>query len=45
MENGPNGPNKRLVINEFLQKALVDGANYYMKTNSNELVLKEKLYQ
>lgn len=45
LENGPNGPNKRLIINEFLQKALVDGANHYLKLNSNETVIQQRLYQ
>jgi len=26
LENGPNGPNKRLIIYEFLQKSINDGA-------------------
>ena len=45
LENGPNGPNKRVIINEFIQKALSDGASFFVRGSKQELELQQGLLQ
>lgn len=45
LETGPNGPNKRVVINEFLQKALIEASNYFVRSNKQELEFQHQLAQ
>lgn len=43
MDNGPNAPNKRLIILEFLQKSLNDGANFFIKQLQQEFELQKTI--
>lgn len=43
LENGPNGPNKRVIISEFLQKALYDGANLFIRGAKQESEFQQTL--
>ena len=45
LESGPNGPNKKLVVVEFLQKALNEGAIVFMKNVRQELELQKMVSQ
>ncbi len=43
LENGPCGPNKRVIMLEFVQKVQADAAEYIGKTISNELELQKTI--
>jgi len=45
IESGPNGPNKKLFIIDFIQKALNDGANVFIKNLHQELALQRMISQ
>lgn len=45
LESGPNGPNKKLAVVEFLQKALNEGAIVFMKNLRQELDLQKMISQ
>jgi len=45
LESGPNGPNKRLVVFEFVQKALTEGSNFFVKLSKQEIEIQNALMQ
>ena len=45
MESGPNGPNRKLFLIEFLQKCLNEGANVFIKNMHQELQVQKLISQ
>ena len=43
IENGPVAANKQIIIMEFVQKVLNDGANYFIRTVTQEADLQKTL--
>jgi len=39
MENGPNGPFKRMFLLEFVQQATLEAADFFNRNTQNELEL------
>ena len=39
MEHGPDGPNRRAIMSEFIQKSLSDAAQIFVSNLVNELSL------
>jgi len=45
LDSGPNGPNKRLVVFEFVQKALSEGSNFFVKLFKQETEVQNVLME
>jgi hypothetical protein len=45
LENGPPGPFKRIIMLEFIQRAMAEAAEYFSKTIINELELQKVISQ
>lgn len=43
IDNGPQGPNRRVIMLEFVQRATVDAAEYFSKSIVNELELQRTI--
>lgn len=43
MDEGPKGPNRYLIAQEFSYKSLSEGASYFFKTLQNELKLRNEV--
>lgn len=43
LENGPPGPYRRLIMLEFIQKAMVEAAEFFQKSIINELDLQRNI--
>lgn len=43
MENGPPGPNRRLLLLEFTQRAITEAADFFSKSIMNEFTLHQQI--
>ena len=43
LENGPQGPNKRLLMLEFTQRAITEAGDFFSKSIMNELFLHQQI--
>jgi hypothetical protein len=43
IENGPPGPYRRIILLEFIQRAIADASDYFTKTLQNEIYLQNTI--
>lgn len=41
--NGPQGPNRRILVLDFIQKALADGADHFVRVTNDEFQMEKML--
>lgn len=45
MDEGPRGPFKQVIGQEFAYKALAEGSDFFFKSAANELSIQEQLFE
>ncbi len=43
LDNGPPGPYRRIIMLEFVQRALIEAAEFFSKSIMNELILQQTI--